>query len=151
MPDPFLDFEVDGLKALDEGLASARKDLGRENRRANKEVAAEVAPVARARAAAESPQARHFSARITPRSTQTVARIAVTSPGIAAIAGMKRRTGWYAADKYAASAGRQFPEWEPGTPQPIAEALAALGPRIDDLYLAARSRALSKAFPGGMS
>lgn len=147
----FLDLEVDGLKELSDGLSSARKDLGRETRRAHKEVASEVTPVARARAAAESPMARHFAARIQPRATQKFARIAVTSPGIAAIAGAKRRFGWYAADKYAASTGRQFPEWEPGIPKPIDEALAAFGPRIDDLYAAAHERALSKAFPGGMS
>ncbi len=151
MPDAFLDFEVDGLKELDAGLASARKDLGRETRRAHKEVAAEVTPVARARAATESRQAARFASRITPRATQTYARIAVTSPGIAAIAGAKKRTGWYAAEKYNASAGRQFPQWEPGIPRPIQDALDSFGPRIEDLYLDAQARALSKAFPGGMS
>jgi len=95
--------------------------------------------------------ARHFAAKIQPRSTQAFARIAVTPPGIGAIAGMKRRTGWYAAEKYEQSTGRQFPEWQPGIPAPIAEALAAFGPRLDDLYAQAHERALSKAFPGGMS
>lgn len=151
MADPMLAIDATTLTQMADGLADGRRRINAENRRANKEVAAQVTPVARARAAAESPQARKFAAKITPRSTKEFARIAVNSPGTAAIAGMKRRTGWYAADKYAASKGRQFPLWEPGIPKPIDDALAAMGPRIDELYLAARERALSKVFPGGMS
>lgn len=151
MAGSFLEIDATTLTQMADGLADGRRRLNVENRRAHKEVAAQVTPVARARAAMESPQASKFAAKITPRSTQTYARIAVASPAIAAVAGAKRRTGWYAADKYAASAGRQFPEWKPGIPQPIQDAFDAFGPRIDDLYLDARERALSKAFPGGMS
>ena len=148
-----LRIDAQRLKQVALGLGDHRRRLGAEMRRAHKQVAAEVTPVARARASSESPMARRFAARITPRSTQAMARIAVSSPAIAAVVGTKRRTGWYAAEKYAGSQGRQFPMWEPGIPAPIAEALAVFAGRIDGMYLAAHERALAAVLPvrGGVS
>lgn len=153
MADPVVQVDASEVKALADQLVGARKRLNVEKRRAHKKVAEQVAPVARARSAAESPVARHFANKIRPRSTIEYARIAVNSPGIAAVTGAKRRFGWYAAEKYAASVGRQFEPFQPGMPPAIQDALDALGPRIDDLYLEAHERALraAGAFPGGFT
>lgn len=153
MADPVVQVDASEVLDLAAGIDAARKRLTTEKRRAHKQIAEQVTPVARARSAAESPVARHFADRIRPRSTATYARIAVTSPGIAAVTGAKRRFGWYAAAKYDQSVGRQFEPFQPGMPPAIQDAIDALGPRIDDLYLEAHERALKAAgaFPGGFT
>lgn len=159
-----LRFDAGDLDKFAADLADSRKALAREQRKANKDVAALVATSAQGRAASGSKLERHFAAAIKPRSTQEFGRIAVVATGANAGAntaffGAKRRTGWYAAKRYADST-RQFPEWVGNTwpvgvpgagPYVINETIATFRPRIDDLYADAYERAFRKAFPGGFS
>lgn len=177
MADPVVQVDNSEIVGLAKQIDEARKRLGKEKRRAHKEVAEQVAPVARAHAVSGSPMERHFAAAIQPRSTQTYARIAVAgerskkgkSKANAAFFGAKGRAGWnlgwYKGElrprRYLG--GRpQFQEWVGASwavgvrgegPYAINDAIASFGPRIDDLYLEAHERALraAGAFPGGFT
>lgn len=129
-----------------EGLKQAAKDLGREQRRANKEIGEKVA--ARARARADTPQMRHFASAIQGRSTQKFARIAVVSRG---------RNRGAAGAFYGASRWRQFPPWVGNTwrvgargegPYAVNPAIADALPGIEQEYLDAAERAFDRAFGG---
>lgn len=146
-------------------LRDAQAGLAKEKRRANKEVAEFVASAARVKAAGGTKIQRHFAGAIQGRSTQYVARIGVSAAGKwwganTAFFGAKRRTGWYAAKKYAGSPARQFPEWvgagweyasRTEGPYAINAALADVLPRVEELYIEAHERAYKRAFPGGMT
>lgn len=146
-------------------LRQAQTGLAKEKRRANKEVAEEIATLARAAAGSGSKMERHFAAAIQGRATQYVARIGISSRSTmwganTAFFGAKRRAGWYAAQKYGASPARQFPEWVGSSwtagvrgegPYVINDVIASQMPRIEQLYMEAHERAYSRAFPGGMT
>lgn len=146
-------------------LRDAQQGLAKEKRRANREVADFVAAAARARATSGTKLQRHFASAIQPRSTQYVARIGLSTGGKnwganTAFFGTKRRTGWYAKGKFAASPTPQFPEWvgigwqyasRTEGPYVLNAALADVLPTVEELYLDAHERAYKRAFPGGMT
>src|SRR5690606_27550271 len=96
------------------GIKGAAQGLGREQRKANKDIAEHVARWAQDAARSGTRQQASAAEAIKARATAKTARLAITGgPAYAKAAfwGMKRRTGWYAAQRYEASTGRQAPPW----------------------------------------
>jgi len=153
--------EADGLAELIAGLKASSQGLGREQRKANKRVAEEVSEWARSAARSGTRQQVRAAGAIKPRSTQSTARLAISGgPAYAKAAfwGMSRRTGWYAAERFRESRGRQAPRWVGNSwtagvagqgPHVINDALAAHVDEVEALYAAGYESALKAAFPGG--
>ncbi len=108
--------EIRGLKDFQRALRSVDARYNNTARTIHRRVSDLVA--GRARSSAPS----GVSGSIKARSTNTKAFIeTVPKPpyALAVLWGAKRRTGWYAKPRYAASAARQFPawvgnQWDPG-------------------------------------
>lgn len=173
MADPLLAVEATGLDELIAGLRSAQRDLGREQRRSNKDVAARAQQWAQEAARGGTRQQQAMAGAIQARATQTVARLAISQAakwGAAnpAFWGSLRKFGWYGGwyrgernPRRAAgfADGRPHaPTWVGNTwlagrkgegPHAINDALADHVDDIGDLYLDAHMRALKAAFPGG--
>lgn len=173
MADRFLAVEAGGLDELIDGLRSAQRDLGREQRRANKDVATQAQRWAQEAARGGTRQQQAMAGAIQARATQTIARLAISQAarwGAAnpAFWGAMRRFGWYGGwyrgefnPRRAAgfAGGRpQSPTWVGNTwvagrkgegPHVINDTLAAHVDEIEALYLDAHIRALNRAFPGG--
>lgn len=122
MADP-VKVEIVGLKKFRDDLRKVSKEMPKHLTKANKEAAEVVAGQSRTDASGGTPQQAAGAASIRAGATQTAG---IVRAGDAkhpwmrpALMGSKERTGWYAADKYAASTGRQFPpwvgnQWDPG-------------------------------------
>lgn len=173
MADRFLAVEAGGLDELIDGLRSAQRDLGREQRRANKDVATQAQRWAQDAARGGTRQQQAMAGAIQARATQTVARLAISqaarwAPANPAFWGAMRHFGWYGGwyrgernPRRAAgfAGGRpQSPPWVGNTwlagrkgegPHVINDTLAAHVDEIEALYLDAHIRALRAAFPGG--
>ncbi len=161
---PGLEIEAHGLKELKDGLASARRDLGKEQRKAYKEVGDFVAAKSQARAAQGTRAEQRFAKAIRGRSTQTAARIAVVrskgAPGTFFGAKPLTRTGFYARGRRRPGMRSQFPNWVGNTwtagkagegPYVINPTIVANRDEIDQKLREAPIRALHKAFPDGES
>ena len=173
MADPLLAVEAAGLDELIDGLRSAQRDLGREQRRANKDVATQAQRWAQEAARGGTRQQQAMAGAIQARATQTIARLAISQAARGGAAnpafwGAMRRFGWYGGwyrgernERRAAgfAGGRpQSPPWVGNTwvagrkgegPHVINDTLAAHVDEIEALYLDAHIRALHRAFPGG--
>lgn len=173
MADPLLAVEAHGLDELVAGLRSAQQSLGREQRRANKDVALQAQRWAQQAAKGGTRQQQAMAGAIQARATQTVARLAISQAGRWGAAnpafwGAHRRFGWYggwyrgAVDpQRAAGFAKGRPQslpwvgntWVAGRrgegPHVINDTLAAHVDEIGALYLDAHIRALKAAFPGG--
>lgn len=164
---PGLEIEAHGLKELKDGLASARRDLGKEQRKAYKEVGDFVAKKSQAVALRGTPAQRRFAKAIRGRSTTTAARVAVV-PGVrlggaaATFFGAKplTRSGWNARGRRTPGMRPQFPEWVGNTwtvgkygegPYVINSTIVTNREEIDKKLRNAPLRALHKAFPDGES
>lgn len=104
---------VDDLR---KALAAAGPAWERDLVKAHREVGKVAANAARADARGGTPQQRREASAIGQSASKRGVKVTVGSPasapfGRAVFWGAKRRVGWFAADKYAGSAGRQFPEW----------------------------------------
>jgi len=171
--DPLLSVSADGLDELLSGLRSAQRDLGREQRRANKDVAVQAQKWAQAAARGGTRQQRAMAGAIQARATQTVARLALSQAGRwgaanAAFWGQQRRFGWYGGwyrgvldpQRAAGFAGGrpQGQPWVGNTwlagrrgegPYVLNDVLADHVDEIGLMYVDAHIRALKAAFPGG--
>lgn len=145
--------EIEGLKEFRRELKRIDSELGKELRRIHLGVSQLVA--SRAQAAAPG----RLSGSIRPAATQKAAlirNIANPPDALAQIWGAKRRSGWYAASRYAASAGRQFRpwvgnQWDPGerggSPYFIGEAINASVEDVIEMIGDAFEKTAAKAFP----
>jgi hypothetical protein len=149
--------EVKGLKDFRRELKGVSSDLPKALRKAQKEIADDVADRARGVASGMGGVQAKAAGSIKGYATQTQASVGFPSGGIAGAAfwGTLRHTGWYAAARYVASSP-QHPKWvgdnwEPGVagqgPYAINDALADFLPELDDRYLDMIEDLTSKAFP----
>lgn len=173
MADRFVSIEASGLDDLIGGLRTAQRDLAREQRKANKDLAAQAQRWAQSAARSGTRQQQAMAGAIQARATQTVARLAISQAGRwgganPAFWGAMRHFGWYGGwyrgevnPRRAAgfAGGRpQSPPWVGNSwvagragegPHVLNDALAAHITEIEALYLDAHMRALRSAFPGG--
>lgn len=173
MADPLLAISAGGLDELTAGLKSAQQSLGREQRRANKDVASQVQKWAQSAARSGTRQQAAMAGAIQARATANVARLAVSQAGKWGAAnpafwGQLRRFGWYGgwyrgqvdpqrAAGFSGGPPQGLPwvgtRWLPGRkgegPYALNDALADHIDEIGELYLDAHVRALKAAFPGG--
>lgn len=149
--------EVKGLKDFRRELKVVSSDLPKELRKAQKGIADDVASRAQGRASGLGGEAAKGASLIRGYATQTQASVGFPAGTVAGAAfwGTLRRTGWYAAARYAGST-RQHPKWvgnswEPGVagqgPYAINDALADFLPELDDRYLDMIEHLAAKAFP----
>ena len=135
-------------------LAQVHREIGKIGERVSQTEARRMGGVQRKAAAA-----------IRGRGNQRDARIAIkpsnskrnpTAMANAAFWGAKKRTGWYAAGKFAGSTSQQHPEWvgntwdvadKNGGPYAINVALARHLDDIQAAYTASIGRLVSRAFP----
>ncbi len=102
------------IKELRKALVTIDKGLPKALNAALKAGAEVVSSDARGRAS--TPQQARAARQIKPSGTAKGASVTLTASkgvpfAVAAFLGMNRRTGWYAKDKYGASAGRQALPW----------------------------------------
>lgn len=161
MADGFLGVEVDGLADFGRQLKAAERDLAKEQRRANREVATQVVRWAQSAASGGTRQQAAAARQIRPRATTKAARLAIGASKSAPFAraafwGSDKRTGWYAQAKYDGSAGRQSKPWVGNAwvagqrgegPYVLNDAIADHVEQIEQLYLGAVDRAMARAFP----
>lgn len=156
---------VEGLKDFRRELLQVDKGLTKEMKKAHQKIANHTQGAARKNAtAASGPFAdRYADARMAIKSFSSVrdAAIGVSRSGRiphaqATFWGMSGRTGWYAAEKYAASTGQQHPEWVgnrwdagvPGQgPHVLNYTVAEERPQIIEQYGEAMDALFAKAFP----
>jgi hypothetical protein len=149
--------EVKGLKEFRRELKGVSSDLPKALRKAQKEIADDVADRARGVAGGMGGVQAKAADAIKGYATQTQASVGFPAGTIAAVAfwGARRHTGWYAAARYAGSTP-QHPKWvgtgwEPGVagqgPYAINDALADFLPELDDRYLTMMEDLAAKAFP----
>jgi hypothetical protein len=173
MADRVIAVSATGLDELIAGLRGAGQSLGREQRRANKDVATEAQRWAQSAARSGTRQQAAMAGAIQARATQTIARLALSRAqrwGAAnpAFWGQRRRFGWYGgwyagelnrrrAAGFAGGRPQGLPwvgnSWTPGRsgegPHVLNDTIADHLDEIGDLYLDAHMRALKAAFPGG--
>lgn len=150
-------FEVRGLKDFRRELKAASADLPKALRSAQKEIADEVADRAQSQASGMGGIQAKAAGSIRGYATPVQASIGFPSGGVAGAAfwGTLRRTGWYAAARYAGGPPNTprwvGASWEPGVagqgPYAINDALAAFLPELDERYLTMIEDLASKAFP----
>jgi hypothetical protein len=149
--------EVKGLKDFRRELKAASSDMPKALRKAQKEIADDVADQARSVASGMGGVQAKAAGSIKGYASQTQASVGFPSGGIAGAAfwGTLRHTGWYAAARYAGSPPNTPKwvgnSWEPGVagqgPYAINDALADFLPELDDRYLDMIEDLTSKAFP----
>jgi hypothetical protein len=149
--------EVKGLKEFRQALRGVSADLPKALRAAQKEVADDVADRARSQAGGMGGIQAKAAGNIRAYATQVQASIGFPSGGIAGAAfwGTLRRTGWYAAARYADDRPNNprwvGSSWEPGVagtgPYAINDALASYLPQLDERYLDMITDLAAKAFP----
>lgn len=109
-----LEIRVAGLKEFTKAAKSVDSRFGRELTSAHKEVATLMATRAQARLRSGGRQASQAAKAAKPKATQAAAilrTIAKPEFSLGVIWGMRRRTGWYAKERYEGSKGRQFKPW----------------------------------------
>jgi hypothetical protein len=149
--------EVKGLKDFRRELKAASSDMPKALRKAQKEIADDIADRANSAASSMGGVQAKAAGSIRGYATQTQASIGFPSGGIAGAAfwGTLRRTGWYAAARYAGSPPNNPKwvgnSWEPGVagqgPYAINDALADALPDIDEKYLDIIDELAKRAFP----
>lgn len=144
--------EVRGLKEFSRGLRQVDKQFSNAVRKINRRVSDLVAGRAKASAGP-------FGGVIKPQATNNSAKIGFgNNPpyGVGQLWGAKARFGWYAAARYGASTGTQFPkwvgnQWDPGEtggmPYHIGPAINASVDDIERIYLEGVEDATKEAFP----
>jgi hypothetical protein len=149
--------EIKGLKEFRRELKAASADLPKALRKAQKDMADDVATRAQGIASGMGGEAAKAAGSIKGYATQTQASVGFPSGGVAGAAfwGTLRHTGWYAAARYSHST-RQHPKWignswEPGVagqgPYAINDALAQYLPELDERYLDMIDDLARRAFP----
>jgi hypothetical protein len=149
--------DIKGLKDFRRELKSASAAFPKEMRKAQKGMADDVATRAQGIASGMGGEAAKAAGQIKGYATQTQASVGFPSGGVAGAAfwGTLRRTGWYAAARYAGST-RQHPRWignswEPGVagqgPRAINDALADYLPNMEARYLDMIDDLTRRAFP----
>jgi len=148
--DGLLSIDASSAVAAARDLGKAVQALGREDRRANRVVAAQVADWVQAAARGGLPQQRHFAPAIQPRSTQKVARLAIVRAGYKQPNAGADGTFWGALQyrRFQPWVGNQYTSPNSG-PYVITPTVAARQAEIAELYADARMRALAVAFPEG--
>lgn len=156
--------EVRGLAEFKRELRKIDTVSSNEMRKVHRRVADLVANRARAGAASGGGQSAKAARTIKARSTNTRAYIDIVPTkavpyALAVYWGQRRRSGWYAAGRYAGSGGRQFPpwvgnQWDPGETGSFGSAPYHIGPAIDasiddalDIYLEGIDDIARRAFP----
>lgn len=147
------------LRQVAKELKAADKALPKRLAKVNKEAADIVASDARDRAGGEGPQESRMAGAVKAAATTGAVAINISNTSsypyaLAAFLGTKKRTGWYADDRYADSAGRQFPDWvgaswEPGGtggPKPIQEAIRTNLDRVLEMHGEAVDDLLDEVF-----
>jgi hypothetical protein len=149
--------EVKGLKDFRRELKAASSGMPKALRKAQKEIADDVAAGSQLAAFAMGGLQAKAAGSIKGYASQTQASVGFPSGGIAGAAfwGTLRHTGWYAAARYAGGRPNNPKwvgnSWEPGVagqgPYAINDALADFLPDLDDRYLDMLEDLASKAFP----
>lgn len=144
------EFRAD-LKKLDNS-SRWTKDLGKSQR----EIATKVAGWSRFAASGMGGPYAHFASSIVGTGGATGARVGLRgSSANTTFWGAKKRTGWYAAGKYAESTGRQHPKWVGASwdvgvsgqgPYAINPTIAAKSEQILAMYGEAVDRITAEAF-----
>jgi hypothetical protein len=155
---------IDGLPEFRRALKAIGPDWPKELRKVHRRIAVEGVARSRAAAGAMGGQQARFAGGISARATQTKASVGVLgggkNPGAkGAFFGAKRRTGWYARQRYLDTAGAaQFLPWVGNTwaaavpgqgPYAINPALAAYIPQIVEEYGEMIDDLTRRAFPEG--
>lgn len=173
MADRVFAVSATGLDELIAGLRGAGQSLGREQRRANKDVATEAQQWAQQAARSGTRQQAAMAGAIQARATQTIARLALSRAqkwGAAnpAFWGQQRRFGWYGgwyagqlnprrAAGFADGRPQGLPwvgnSWVAGRkgegPHVLNDTIADHLDEIEGLYAKAYEAAMDAAFPGG--
>jgi len=173
MVDQFVTIKADGLGEMIDGLRSAQRDLRREQRRANRDVAVQAQQWARSAASRGTRQQQAMAGAIQARASATMAKLALSTAGKWGAAnpafwGQTRKFGWYGGWYRGERVKRRTAGFADGPPQGpkwvgsnwiggvkgegpyvLNDALADHIEEIGDLYLDAYERALKAAFPGG--
>lgn len=155
MPKPAVG--IPGLRDFRRELKAAGPQFPKAMRTANKQIADEVAVVARGRASGMGGVQAKAASKIKGYATPVQASIGFPAGSIAGAAfwGMKRHTGWYAAARYRGSPP-QHPRWvgsswEPGVagqgPYAINDAIAQSTERILSAFGDAIDDVTRQAFP----
>lgn len=141
------------LAAASDGLRAAKAQFPQVIRRADTE-AAKIAGRA-AKASARNRQQRRMLPGVQVERAQAgglfveLKNSAAAPAAVPAFKGARRRTGWYAADRYRSSKGRQFPVWGGPGPSPAGEAVEGVTARLVDVYEAAAVGAIVRRLPQG--
>lgn len=152
---------VDGLGDFTRDLRALGPEWPKALRAVHKDIANKGRDWARAKALGMGGVQAKAARAIGGTATAREARVSVSSGARtpyanAAFWGAKRRTGWYAAERYATSAGRQHPPWVGNSwdaavrgqgPYAINAALADHVDEILDYYSAAIDDLTRRAFP----
>ncbi len=152
---------VEGADALADGLRRTQKNAANAIRGSNRDVARQVRDWSRAAAQGGTGLQRRMAGGIGSRATtanaQLTVRNTVRAPGATvAFWGAKRRSGWYAAERYASSATAQHPPWVGNTwaaatpgqgPHVLNDVLAARADEIGVMYLDGQWESLERALP----
>ena len=155
-----LNIDASSLERAAADIERGAKDLAKTQRGVYREISQKVSGWARFDAASGSRRERRFASAITARPTTAAARVGIRpTPGAqATFWGAKRRTGWYARERYAGSTGRQHPPWVGASwdagkrgegPYVLNETVADHRDEIDQMVLAAPMEVFRRATGGG--
>lgn len=151
--------EIRGLKEFRRELRRVDKSLLNEMRKVHRKVSDLVVLRTKAAMAAGGPQAAKAAAAVKARATSGSAIVdTVAKPPFAlgVLWGQRKRTGWYAAPRYADSGARQFDDWvgnqwDPGEhggqPYFLGDAVNGSLDEIDAIYLEGIDDLARRAFP----
>lgn len=151
--------EVKGLAEFQRELRKMGPEYSNELRKIHRRVSDLVANRAKAAAASGGGQASKAARAIKARASNRSASIdTVRTPpyALGVFWGQKRRSGWYAAGRYASSVGHQFQpwvgnQWEPGAlggqPYFIGPAINASVDEVQDVFLRGIDDVARRAFP----
>lgn len=156
--------EVKGANELSAALRQAQKNTNKELARSNRMVARQTREWSRAAASSGTPLQRRAAGGIGSSAGAKNAKLTVRSTARAPMAppafwGKGGRSGWYAADRYAASTGRQHPQWVGNSwkagvrgqgPYVLNDVLADREAEIGDLYLDGQWEAIERALPSSL-
>jgi hypothetical protein len=153
--------EVQGGKKFRRDLRAVDEKANRKMTDIHKGIATHTQTAAKANAAAGGGAYAKAKSAITRLANSSSASIGVHDTNRVPFAeatfwGAKRRSGWYAQQKYAESAGRQFPEWVGNNwtvgapnegPYVLNYTVAEEIPKVMDLYSRGVDDMFSEAFP----